>query len=80
MNIEEKVLRFVANDLGGGSGVEVDTQLFDTGVLDSVGIFDLVTFLEKEFGVSIGDELIVPENFDSVKSVSDFVRRLQSES
>jgi acyl carrier protein len=79
VNIEEKVMRFVANNLGGGSEVKVDTPLFETGVLDSVGIFDLVTFLEAEFGVSIGDELIVPENFESVKAVSDFVRRLQSE-
>ena len=71
MNIEEKVLRFVANDLGGGSGVEVDTQLFDTGVLDSVGIFDLVTFLEKEFGVSIGE---VGERLRATPAVGELSR------
>jgi len=75
LDVEEKIKRYVAEKLQTGSSerLEADDSLFEAGVLDSVGIFDLVTYLEGEFGVEIGDEQIVPENFESIGAITRFV-------
>ena len=79
MNVEAKITRYVSDKLTVGSTgtIAPDQSLFEAGVLDSVGIFDLVSFLEEEFGLQIGDEQIVPENFESINAITDFVARLR---
>ncbi len=44
-------------------------------MIDSLGILDLVHFLEEEFAVAIADEELQPENFQSLESVAEFVRK-----
>jgi acyl carrier protein len=50
-----------------------DSSFLDYGVLDSLGILELIAFIEKEFGIEITDMEILPENLDSVNSVSHLV-------
>ena len=50
-----------------------DTELF--GVLDSLDIILIVEELEKQLGISIDAEQIVPENFASLRGLEDFVER-----
>ena len=57
----------------GRSEIADDDDLIDSGVIDSLGIFQLVAFLEESFGVSIGDEEITPENFASVMAIERLV-------
>jgi acyl carrier protein len=45
------------------------------GRVDSLGLFELVSFIEEEFGVAVTNEELVPQNFDSVGGV---VRLIQS--
>jgi acyl carrier protein len=61
--------------------VPSDTKLEDipsfltSGILDSTGVLELVTFVESSFGVSVTDDELVPANFDSLVAVSSFVER-----
>lgn len=48
-------------------------SLLDSGLVDSAGIFELVSFLESEFGIEVRDEEIAPENFETVGSIAAFV-------
>lgn len=59
----------LARDLGAGD----DDSLLDSGIIDSLGILDIVTFLEEGFGISVSDEDLSPENFDSVGALVRFV-------
>ena len=44
-----------------------DGQSFlESGIIDSTGILELVTFLEHTYHIQIGDEELVPENLDSI--------------
>lgn len=53
-----------------------DTDGFmEHGILDSVNVMELVGFLERGFGIQVRDQEIVPENFDSIQRLSDFIRR-----
>jgi len=42
-------------------------------VIDSTGALELVAFLQERFGINVDDEDVIPDNFDSVKSVVRYV-------
>lgn len=60
------------------NGLKPDEKWLETGVLDSLGILDLVHFLEKEFSLQILDEELSPENFESLNAVTSFVQTKQT--
>ena len=49
-----------------------------TGLIDSLGMMQLVSFVESEFKISVKDTDLVPENFDSVANIAAFVAREQA--
>jgi acyl carrier protein len=54
-------------------GLKDSDRLLETGLIDSLGILDLVAFLEAEFGLIVSDEELLPENFQSVECIAQFV-------
>lgn len=58
-----------------GSGIADDQSFLETGVIDSTGLLELVSFVEQKYGIAIGDRELVPENLDSLKNISQFVAR-----
>jgi acyl carrier protein len=50
-------------------------KLLESGIVDSLGILDLVAFLENDFQVHISDEELLPENFQTVEAIAQFVER-----
>jgi acyl carrier protein len=52
----------------------VEEPLFDSGVLDSFGLPDLVTALEKEFGVRVSDADLRPANFRSIAAIERYIQ------
>lgn len=50
-----------------------DEALFDTGVLDSFGLPDLVSELEREFKVTIPDSDLRPSNFSSIQKIEAYL-------
>lgn len=53
----------------------MDTDLFDTGVLDSLAFVELLLLLEREFGVTTSVEDLEVENFKSIARIADFVMK-----
>ena len=54
-------------------GLEDSSQLLEEGVLDSLGILELVDYLQSELGVTAEDDDLVPENFASIDAITTFV-------
>jgi len=50
-----------------------DESLFDSGVLDSFGLPDMVSALEKEFGLQVPDADLNPRKFDSLARIENYV-------
>ncbi|CAL7959608.1 Acyl carrier protein [Gammaproteobacteria bacterium] len=50
-----------------------NTSFLEIGVLDSMGIMELVAYLQREYGISVSDEEIIPENLGSVDCVTKFL-------
>lgn len=47
--------------------------LLGNGILDSLGILEVVAFVESEFGITVADEELIPESFESIASIARFV-------
>jgi acyl carrier protein len=52
-----------------GKELDPSTSFLRTGVLDSTGILELITFIEEEFNINFPDDDLTSENFDSVDRV-----------
>ncbi len=50
-----------------------DASLLDTGTMDSTGVLELIVFLEKRWGITVGDREIHPDYFDSIRRITAFV-------
>jgi acyl carrier protein len=74
--IEKEVRQYILdNFLFGRTDVELssDASFLDLGIIDSTGVLELVTFLEDQYQIKIGDEELVPANLDSLKGITRFV-------
>jgi acyl carrier protein len=81
-SIEQRIHAFLLQKfpLARKAGVASDTALLEKGILDSLGILDVVSFLETEFSMVIGDEELVPENFQTLGTLSAFVLKKNGKS
>jgi acyl carrier protein len=50
-----------------------ETSFLQSGIIDSTGILELVSFLEETYGITIQDEELIPENFDSLNNIDKFL-------
>jgi acyl carrier protein len=55
-----------------------DDPLLRTGILDSLGILEVVAFVEGEFGITVADEELVPESFETIATIARFVDEKRS--
>ena len=76
---EARIREFVMKTfpLARKNGIKADEKWLETGMMDSLGILDLVQFLEKEFAIHVSDDELLPENFESLNSVVSFVNARQ---
>jgi acyl carrier protein len=49
------------------------TSFIDGGIIDSVGVLELVAFIEETFGFRVEDEELVPDNLDSVNKLVTYI-------
>lgn len=52
-----------------------DESFLRTGIVDSLGVMQIVAFLESEFAIAVSDRDLVPENFDSVERLAAYIER-----
>lgn len=76
MSIETTIKRYIKdNFLFTDNGNLADEASFlQEGIVDSTGVLELVMFVEETFDVTVEDEEIVPDNFDSVAQLARYVR------
>lgn len=56
-----------------GSGLGPDQSFLESGVIDSTGVLELVSFVEERYGISVNDRELIPENLDSLDNITRFV-------
>ena len=72
--MKEKVLEILAN-LRPEFDFTEDANFIEQGMLDSFDVVTLVSDLDSTFGISIDGVDIVPENFSSVDSIINLLKK-----
>lgn len=74
--LEPTIRKFIAENLMYRNDLSISDEesLLDNGVIDSTSVLELILFVEQNFGIEVRDEEVVPDNFDSVKRIGDYVR------
>lgn len=83
VNIKNTIRSFIFDNFAYRlDGVEFDDSesLSGAGILDSIGVLSLVTFVEEAFDVSVSDDEVAPENLDSIDNLTGFIGRKLDES
>ena len=79
MDVEAAVRGFLTTELGRDvSRLGPDVSMLETGTIDSVGVMQLVAFLGTTYGITVEDDDLTPENFDTIGAIAAFVARRQA--
>lgn len=83
MDVESGVREFLQEHVPTGQArteIPSDESLLDSGLLDSATILELVSFLEERFNLTIADEELLPENFETIDAIVAMVSSKQGPS
>lgn len=77
MDVQQVIEAYIVDNIlfGNGEKLSADVSFRKSGILDSTGFLELITFAEEKFGIQIADSEVIPENFDTLRKMSEFVER-----
>ncbi|MET4700640.1 acyl carrier protein [Constrictibacter sp. MBR-5] len=76
--LETEIRAFVVENFLFGQDDETLTaqsSLVESGIIDSMGVAEIVAHIESRYGVTVGDDELVPDNLDSIERIAAFVAR-----
>ena len=82
METREEIKNYIAETFlfsDDGFNMSDDVSFLDEGIIDSMGVLELIMFVEETFGISVEDDDIKPENFDSVNKLYEYIHRKKLE-
>jgi acyl carrier protein len=78
MQLKSEIRQFIVDNFLYGQDddtLDDEVSFLGKGIIDSTGILELVSFIEEKYSISIDDEELIPDNFDSLNKLSTFVSR-----
>ena len=57
------------------AGLTDDASFLEQGIVDSTGVLELVSFLERRYAITLDDAELVPDNLDSIGKLTAFLER-----
>jgi acyl carrier protein len=76
MSTAESIEGFLVEELAAaqaGAGIDHDEDLLAAELIDSLGIQELVKFLERTYAIQVEDDDLVAENFQTINAIAGFV-------
>lgn len=76
--LETEIRAFVVENFLFGQDDETLTaqsSLVESGIIDSMGVAEIVAHIESRYGVTVGDDELVPDNLDSISRIAAFIAR-----
>jgi acyl carrier protein len=76
--VRETLKGYISDEFAEGRDVDLDSaNLLDEEIIDSLGIFTLIGFVESHFSVTIEPEEVNLDNFQTVDTIAALVRSKQ---
>lgn len=75
-SIQTDVRNFVIENFLFGDDPESllnDDSFLETGIIDSTGVLELVSFIEEKYSMEVDDDELIPENLDSIDRLINFI-------
>jgi acyl carrier protein len=74
----KQIEEFIRDEIHAGDSLDAipsDQDLLASELIDSLGIVQLVSFLDTTFGVAVADDELTPENFQTIDAIVGFVEQ-----
>jgi acyl carrier protein len=75
MDIRSEIRNFLKSSASKGVNFTDSDNLLTKGVIDSLRMLDLISFLEEKYHIKIDEDELMPENFESVDAITRFVEQ-----
>jgi acyl carrier protein len=78
MEIRKPIRQFILGNYlfsSDEAALQDDTSLIAQGTIDSTGVLELIMHIEEQFGITVQDQEMLPENLDSVNRIVAFIER-----
>lgn len=77
MSLRDRVVVALQETVLSGKTLNIgdDDSLLESGLLDSLGMMELVEVLGRRFSVTVSDDELMPENLDSIAAITGFLQR-----
>ena len=76
MALKADLVRYIQENLAPETAIDDSTALIDKGILDSMGLMQVIMFIEEKTGIRIPDDEVLPDNFQTIGSIESLVDRL----
>lgn len=73
---QDMLIDYLRNSLNMDDPIAGDTELFSTGMMDSVGMVGLIAFVEENTGLRVQPNDVTLDNFDTIDAILAYVRSL----
>ena len=69
--------KFIADNYLAGSPESLGDHdsFLKKGIIDSIGVIELTTFVQKTFKIKVEVKEIIPENFDTVHNLESYIQK-----
>ena len=74
MDRQSKIVAIIRQVAGKPVEFSLEESLFESGLLDSFTLTDMVTVLEREFSIRVPDSDLTPRKFDSVSRIEQYLQ------
>jgi acyl carrier protein len=84
MSVSTELTTFIETEITPGRALgplDPEDDLLQRGIVDSLGVAQLMSFIEERYGIAVGEDDLVPANFKTVRSIEGFIngkRRLRA--
>lgn len=80
MDFKKKIEEFILTEICDDKDLDIqhikeDEPLIDSGILDSLGILKLLSFLDEELDIDISANEVKPENFINMKTICELIEK-----
>ena len=75
-SVQDTVLEYIRREVVPDRRIAYDTSLISLGFVNSLEMVAVKTFLEKQYGIRIPDEMATREAFDSVDNITRVLAKL----
>ncbi|AKB79732.1 hypothetical protein MSHOH_3249 [Methanosarcina horonobensis HB-1 = JCM 15518] len=78
----EQIKECIIDYLKANSFMDKETHLEDSdsltqnGIIDSIGLLELIDYITEKYSIEIPEDMLTPENFDTLQGISNMIHKL----